>query len=88
VLDKTTSESRASRDIFFADPEQRISNRDSVIPFWYVRRVLFWFGVHNWTEMRREKLHPVGMDHDPTQEMIVEICCLLDGNAIFLNGPR
>jgi hypothetical protein len=26
--------------------------------------------------------------NDPTQEMIVEICGLLDSNAGFVNGPR
>ena len=49
------------------------------------RRVLFWFGVHNWTELRREKLHSAGMDRDPTQEMTVEMCGLMDNNAGFLN---
>ena len=29
---------------------------------WYFGRVLFWFGVHNWTELRREKLHSAGVD--------------------------
>ena len=41
--------------MFFADTERRIANRARQFPFWHVRGVLFWFGVHNWTELRREK---------------------------------
>ena len=67
--------------MFFAGPERRIAKLVLQFPFCYFRRVLFWFGVHNWTELRREKLHSAGMDHDPTQEMIVEIRGLLDNNA-------
>jgi hypothetical protein len=87
VLDKTTSESRGCRTCSLQAPT---ANRRScpAIPVWYIRRVVFWFGVHNWTELRREKLHSAGMDHDPTQETIVEICGLMDSNAGFVNGPR
>jgi hypothetical protein len=66
-------------------PKRRIASRVRQFPFWYFRRALFWFGVHNWTE-RREKLHSAGMEHDPTQKMIVEICGLLDNNAGFESG--
>jgi hypothetical protein len=62
--------------MFFADPERRIANRARQFQFWYVRRVLFWFGVHNWTELRREKA------------AFCEICSLLDSNAGLVNGPR
>jgi hypothetical protein len=55
--------------MFFAGPERRIAGRVRQFPFWYFRRALFWFGVHNWTELRREKLHSAGMEYDPTQEM-------------------
>jgi hypothetical protein len=74
--------------MFFAGPERQIANSARQFPFWCFGRVLFWFGVHNWTELRREKLHSAGMDHDPTQGMIVEICGLLDSNAGFVNAPR
>jgi hypothetical protein len=73
-------------DMFFAGPERRIAGRVRQFPFWYFRRALFWFGVHNWTELRREKLHSAGMEYDPTQEMIVEICGLRDNNAGFESG--
>jgi hypothetical protein len=48
---------------------QRFTLRAPIV--WYIRlvlpRVLFWFAVHNWTELRREKLQSVGVDHDPIQ---------------------
>jgi hypothetical protein len=48
--------------MFFADPKRRIADRAQQFPFWYFGRVLFWFGLHNGTELRREKLHSAGMD--------------------------
>lgn len=74
------------KPLFFAGPERRIANRVRQFPFWYFRPVFFWFGVHNWTELRREKLYSTEMEHDPTQEMIFEICGLLDNNAGFESG--
>ena len=51
--------------------------------FGYSGRVLFWFGVHNCTELRREKLHSAGIDHDPTQEVTVGICGLMQQRWIL-----
>ena len=71
--------------MFFAGPERESPIVSGNSHFGTSVVCSFWFGVHNWTELRREKLHSTGIDHDPTQEMIVEICGLLDSNAGFLN---
>jgi hypothetical protein len=35
-------------------------------------------GVHNWTDLSREKPHAVGMNHVRTQEIATEMCGLLN----------
>ena len=85
MVAKTTSESRGCWTCSLQAPNGESPIVSGNSHFGTFRRVLFWFGVHNWTELRREKLHSTGIDHDPTQEMIVEICGLLDSNAGFLN---
>jgi hypothetical protein len=45
-------------------------------------------GVHNWTDLRREKLHAAGMNHDRTEETVIEVCCLLDEQISLLNSQN
>jgi hypothetical protein len=74
--------------MFFAGPERESPIVSGNSHFGTSVVCSFWFGVHNWTELRREKLHSAGMDHDPTPEMIVKINGLPDSNAGLVNGPR
>jgi hypothetical protein len=88
VLDKTTSESRGCRICSLQTP-----NGESPIVLGNSRfgtsvvcssGSVFTIGLN----CAVRTLHSAGMDHDPTQEMIVEICGLLDSNAGLVNGPR
>jgi hypothetical protein len=54
----------------------------SVLPSPVVR-----VGVHNWTDFRRKKMHPAGLNHFRIQEITAEMCDLLNEQTEWLKSP-
>ena len=85
MLDKTTSESRGCRICSLQTPNGEspivLGNSSFGTSVVCSSGSVFTIGLN----CAARKLHSAAMDHDPTQEMIVEICGLLDSNARFLN---
>jgi hypothetical protein len=44
-------------------------------------------GVHNWTDFRRKKMHPAGMNHFRIREITAEMCDLLNEQIEWLKSP-